>query len=137
MKEIILGTIEDMVEWLGEYLRRKLRWAEQWLGVHYVIVLFIAGMIAGFMTYPEYVPPDIIYVIAFGIYIMSALHWMNTRKPRVWRDENGVYRFTYNPIHGDRAVLNPIQRAKDIRANNKIPVITSVKGNKVKVHSYR
>ncbi len=133
MKEIILGTIEDMVEWLGEYLRRKLRWAEQWLGVHYVIVLFIAGMIAGFMTYPEYVPPDIIYVIAFGIYIMSALHWMNTRKPRVWRDENGVYRFTYNPIHGDRAVLNPIQRAKDIRANNKIPVITSVKGNKVKV----
>jgi hypothetical protein len=133
MKEIILGTIEDMVEWLKEYLRRQLRWAEQWLGVHYIVAGIFFGMVSYFITYPEHTPPDTFFIIAFGIYIIVAWHWINTRKPRFWRDENGIYRFTYNPIHGDRAVLNPIQRAKDIRANNKIPVITLVKGNKVKV----
>ena len=135
MKEIILGTIEDMVEWLGEYLRRKLRWAEQWLGVHYVIVLFIAGMIAGFMTYPEYVPPDIVYVIAFGIYIASAWHWMKTREPKLLRDEHGRYTFTYKSIHGKRAVFNLKQRAKDIRANahNGQMVITLIEAHKVQV----
>ena len=133
MKEIRLGTIDDMVELLKELMRRQLRWADQWLGVHYVIACFIAGFIAYIMTYPEHTPPDIIYVIALGIYIASAWHWINTRKAKFWRDEHGVWRFTYNPIHGKRAVLNPIQRAKDIYSNRKRPTITLVKGNKIKV----
>ena len=133
MKEIRLGTIDDMVELLKELMRRQLRWAEQWLGVHYVIACFIAGFIAYIMTYPERTPPDIIYVIALGIYIASAWHWINTRKAKFWRDEHGVWRFTYNQIHGKRAVLNPIQRAKDIYSNRKRPTITLVKGNKIKV----
>ena len=85
MKEIRLGTIDDMVELLKELMRRQLRWAEQWLGVHYVIACFIAGFIAYIMTYPERIPPDIIYVIALGIYIASARHWFRTREPELFR----------------------------------------------------
>ena len=44
MKEIILGTIEDMVELLKGRMRRQLRWAEQWLGVHYLVAGFITGI---------------------------------------------------------------------------------------------
>lgn len=133
MKEIRLGTIEEMVELLKEYLRRKLQWAEQWLGVHYVVVGFLAGLISYFLTYPEYTPPDIFFYIAFGIYTIVAWHWFRTRKPVLRVDEHGVFRFTYKPIHGERAVFNLKQRAKDIRANSKIPVITLIKGNKVSI----
>ena len=58
MKEIRLGTIDDMVELLKELMRRQLRWAEQWLGVHYVIACIGAGMMTYFITYPEGMPPE-------------------------------------------------------------------------------
>jgi len=129
MKEIRLGPIEEMVGLLKEYLRKEMEAAEQWLGVHYTAFFFIAGIIAAY----EGLPPDPLIYTIIPIYIISALHWIKTRKPKISRNENGILRFTYNPIHGKRAVFNPIQRAKDIRANSKIPVITLIKGNKVRV----
>jgi len=118
-----------MDERLIEFGWKALKWAEQWLGVHYTVLFFIAGVIA----YHEGLPPNLFYYTFVPIYIISAVHWMTTRKPRFWRDEHGVWRFTYNQIHGKRAVLNPIQRAKDIVANGIRPDFTLVKGNKVKV----
>jgi len=41
MKEIKLGTPEDMVEMLKEYLRKEMKAAEQWLGVHYTVFFFM------------------------------------------------------------------------------------------------
>jgi hypothetical protein len=137
MKEIKLGTIENMVEMLKEYLRKKWQWAEQWLGVHYVVAGFFFGFGSYTLTYaPEGMPHEHFAYIGIPlliIYIISAWHWIKTRRPKLLRDEHGRYTFTYKPIHGERAVLNLIQRAKDIRANSKIPVITLIKGNKVRV----
>ena len=45
MKEIKLGTPKDMLEMFKEYLRKELKAAEQWLGVHYTVFFFIAGII--------------------------------------------------------------------------------------------
>ena len=129
MKKVRLGTIEDMIELLKEYLRKEMKAAEQWLGIHYTVVFFIAGIIAAY----EGLPPDPLVYTIIPIYTISAWHWIKTRKPKFWRDEHGVWRFEYNQIHGKRAVLNPIQRAKDIYSNRKRPVITLVKGNMVKV----
>ena len=50
MKEIRLGTITEMVELFKEYLRKIWQWAEQWLGVHYVVLMFCAGMVVGFAS---------------------------------------------------------------------------------------
>tara|TARA_B100000586_G_scaffold195183_1_gene144062 strand:- start:349 stop:1182 length:834 start_codon:yes stop_codon:yes gene_type:complete len=132
MKEIRLGTITEMVELFKEYLRKIWQWAEQWLGVHYVVLMFCAGMVVGFASW-NYKPPHIVYAFLFGTYITSAGHWIKTRNPRFWIDKNGEMRFTYNSIHGERSAINPYKRIKDIRANSKIPVITLIKGNKVRV----
>ena len=135
MKIIRLGTIHDMDERLIEFGRKALHWAEQWLGVHYLIGCFFAGFIAYFMTYPDGPPPDLFVYIAIPIYIISAWHWITTRKARLWMDEHGVWRFTYNQIHGKRAVLNPIKRYKDIisNAHNGKIVITLIEAHKVRV----
>jgi len=137
MKEIRLGTAEDMVETLIEYLRKKWQWAEQWLGTHYIVT----GFLFGFGAYTLTVHPEVMSHERFAyygiplliIYIASAWHWFRTRKPELLRDEHGRYTFTYKPIHGKRAVFNVKQRAKDIISNSKIPVITLIKGNKVRV----
>ena len=132
MKEIKLGTPEDMVEMLKEYLRKEMKAAEQWLGVHYTVFFFIAGIIAAY----EGLPPDPLVYTIIPIYIISALHWIKTRKPKFSRNENGILRFTWNPIHGKRAVLNPIKRYKDIisNAHNGQMVITLIEAHKVQVN---
>ena len=133
MEEIKLGTVEDMHETLKKHMRKKWQWAEQWLGAHYIVTGIAFGMFSYYITYPKYTPPDEFFVILILIYIASAWHWMKTRKPELLRDEHGRYTFTYKPIHGKRAVFNVKQRAKDIISNSKIPVITLIKGNKVRI----
>ena len=110
-------------------LRKVCRFIDRFIGVFYATSIYCGFHILtnGFNVTDEW------KIIVLPFWLLTGIHWVKTRKPRITYDELGHSILYMERPYLDRSVFNPVERYRNIATNQKIPVITLVKGNKVKV----
>tara|TARA_B100000809_G_scaffold256939_1_gene297680 strand:- start:758 stop:1546 length:789 start_codon:yes stop_codon:yes gene_type:complete len=110
-------------------LRKVCRFIDRFIGVFYATSIYCGFHILtnGFNVTDEWA------IIVLPFWLLTGIHWFKTRKPRITYDEYSQWIFYMERPYSDRSVFNPVERIQDIATNYKIPTITSVKGNKVKI----